>query len=78
MLDLACRRGEAVEQYKAAMAIRDGALDTLVAAEHGEKAAYAVNGHSCEADADAGEAPAEPEPAAPGHAATQNGAGKPQ
>ncbi|HEX8713660.1 MAG TPA: hypothetical protein VF730_17420 [Terracidiphilus sp.] len=80
MLDLECKREEAVDEYKAAMAARDGQLDTRVAAEHGEKAAYAVNGHSCEADADADQgavAPdAEPTPAAGGPAA-QNPAGKP-
>ncbi len=48
MLDLECKRGEAVLQYKAAMASRDGRLDTRQAAERGEKAAFAVNGHACE------------------------------
>lgn len=61
MLDLECRREEAVAQYQAAMAHRDGALDTRVAAEHGEKAAYAVNGHTCEVDADADQGAAAPD-----------------
>ena len=67
MLDLECRREEAVAQYQAAMAHRDGALDTRVAAEHGEKAAYSVNGHTCEADADADQGATAPdrEPASP-------------
>lgn len=55
MLDLECKRGEAVAEYRAAMAARDGRLDTRLAAERGEKTAYAVNGHSC--DEDAGDAP---------------------
>lgn len=75
MLDLSCRREEAVQQYKDAMANRDGALDTRVAAEHGEKTAYAVNGHTCEADADANQgADAGP----PTGAAAQNAVGKQQ
>lgn len=80
MLDLSCRREEAVEQYKAAMAARDGALDTRVAAEHGEKAAYAVNGHTCEADADAEQGASSPDmgPKSSGGSAEQNTAGKPQ
>lgn len=80
MLDLACKREEAVAEYKAAMAARDGQLDTRVAAEHGEKAAYAVNGHTCEADADAEQGESDPsteaKPAA-GRAA-QNTTGQPQ
>ena len=80
MLDLACRREEAVTEYKQAMASRDGALDTRVAAEHGEKAAYSVNGHTCEADADADQGTAGPDagPGAPAAAAGPNAPGKPQ
>jgi len=52
MMDLDCRRDEALEQYKAALAVRDGQQDTRLAAERGVKAAYAVKGHSCDADAD--------------------------
>ena len=51
MLDLSCKRDEAIAQYKAALAARDGQLDTRLAAERGLKAAYAVNGHHCDADA---------------------------
>jgi len=54
MLDLECKRDEAVSEYKEAMATRDGQLDTRLAAERGEKTAYAVNGHSCQQDADEG------------------------
>lgn len=78
MLDLACRREEAVAQYKDAMANRDGALDTRVAAEHGEKAAYSVNGHTCEADADADQGAAAPDAVPQAGTVVQNGSGKPQ
>jgi hypothetical protein len=75
MLDLDCKRDEAVSEYKAALDSRDGQQDTRLAAERGVKKAYAVNGHSCDEDAD-GDAPAadgvkpatgvqEPKPAAP-------------
>jgi tetratricopeptide (TPR) repeat protein len=80
MLDLACHREEALAQYQAAMADRDGALDTRVAAEHGEKAAYEVNGHTCQVDADAdqdGSAPAS-ETTPSGGAPAQNLTTKPQ
>lgn len=50
MLDLECKRDEAVAEYKLALANRDGQMDTRIAAEHGIKAAYAVKGHSCEDD----------------------------
>ena len=52
MLDLDCKRDEAVAEYKEAMAARDGQQDTRLAAERGVKAAYAVRGHSCDEDAD--------------------------
>ena len=52
MLDLDCKRDEAVAEYKEALAARDGQQDTRLAAERGVKAAYAVKGHSCEEDAD--------------------------
>jgi hypothetical protein len=47
MLDLDCKRDPAVAEYKQALATRDGALDTRLAAERGVKAAYTVNGHCC-------------------------------
>jgi tetratricopeptide (TPR) repeat protein len=53
MLDLDCKRDEALSEYKEALAVRDGQQDTRLAAERGVKAAYAVKGHSCEEDADA-------------------------
>jgi hypothetical protein len=51
MLDLDCKRDEATAEYKEALATRDGAQDTRLAAERGVKTAYSVQGHSCE-DAD--------------------------
>jgi len=52
MLDLDCKRDEAVAEYHEALAARDGQQDTRLAAERGVKAAYAVKGHSCDEDAD--------------------------
>jgi tetratricopeptide (TPR) repeat protein len=52
MLDLDCKRDEAVAEYTEALAARDGQQDTRLAAERGVKAAYAVKGHSCDEDAD--------------------------
>jgi hypothetical protein len=68
MLDLDCKRDEAVSEYQAALTVRDGQQDTRLAAERGVKTAYAVKGHSCDEDAgdspDAGTAkPASPSPA---------------
>jgi hypothetical protein len=65
MLDLDCKRDQAVSEYDQALATRDGAQDTRLAAERGVKTAYTVNGHSCEdAEDDAG--PDHPE--TPNHA----------
>ena len=66
MLDLDCKRDQALTEYKAALANRDGAQDTRLAAERGVKAPYAVNGHSCEDSDDEtpGDAPAKPSPGA--------------
>ena len=63
MLDLDCKRDQAVSEYKLALENRDGQQDTRLAAERGVKAAYAVKGHSCEED-DADEVPTPP-PAKP-------------
>jgi hypothetical protein len=52
MLDLDCKRDQAVSEYQAALAARDGEQDTRLAAERGVKAAYAVKGHSCEDESD--------------------------
>jgi len=56
MMDLSCRRADAVDQYKQALAVRDGEQDTRIAAERGLRKAYApVQGHSCDADESAGD-----------------------
>ncbi len=57
MLDLDCKRDEAVAEYKEALEVRDGQQDTRLAAERGVKAPYAVQGHSCEDDSDDDAAP---------------------
>ena len=64
ILDLDCKRDEALAEYKLALENRDGQQDTRLAAERGVKAAYAVKGHSCEED-DA-EDGTSPPPAKPG------------
>ena len=79
MLDLECKRDQAVAEYKLALADRDGQQDTRLAAERGVKAAYAVKGHSCEDD-DAEDEPgsaheqARPGPAKPSIEAAMSGA----
>lgn len=69
MLDLDCKRDEALAEYKLAFEHRDGQEDTRVAAQQGLKRAYAVPGHSCEDDADdstgSGSRPAAAPPANP-------------
>ncbi len=76
MLDLDCKREEAISEYKLALTVRDGRDDTLVAAERGVKTAYSVNGHTCEdlSDDEPADAPSEKPAAAPG----QNRSTKPQ
>ncbi|HEY3626763.1 MAG TPA: hypothetical protein VGL00_10770 [Terracidiphilus sp.] len=75
MLDLECKRDQAMAEYKQALENRDGEQDTRLAAERGVKAAYAVKGHTCEED-DAEDEPGSP-PAKPGQA-QQNPPAKPQ
>ena len=78
MLDLDCKRDEAMSEYKLALTVRDGREDTRLAAERGVKNAYSVNGHTCDEDADEDS----PSPVPPGKTATgtplQNGTAKPQ
>jgi tetratricopeptide (TPR) repeat protein len=51
MMDLACKRDDAIAQYNQALAVRDGQQDTRLAAERGLKTAYAAKqGHTCQAD----------------------------
>ncbi len=71
MLDLDCKRDEALAEYKEALATRDGALDTRLAAERGVKTVYSVQGHACDADDDAdGSAEGKPGPAINGQPPT--------
>jgi tetratricopeptide (TPR) repeat protein len=77
MLDLDCKRDQAISEYQSALTVRDGQQDTRLAAERGVKAAYAVRGHTCDEDAD-GDSPG-PAPAKPGAgSAGQTGTEKPQ
>jgi tetratricopeptide (TPR) repeat protein len=50
MLDLECKRDEAVAEYKEALAVRDWQQDTRLAAERGVKSAYVVTGHEHDCD----------------------------
>jgi tetratricopeptide (TPR) repeat protein len=82
MLDLDCKRDQAVSEYLLALTVRDGEQDTRLAAERGVKAAYAVNGHSCDEDAD-DDAPPDSPPAKPAGtpqagSPVQSGTQKPQ
>lgn len=74
MLDLDCKRDQALAEYKEALATRDGAQDTRLAAERGVKTAYLVNGHTCSEDSDDDSSGTAPAP--PGNG--QQGAQKPQ
>jgi hypothetical protein len=74
MLDLQCKRDQALAEYKLALETRDGQQDTRLAAERGVKAAYAVKGHECEED-DADDGPAPPQKPGQGQ---QNPPPKPQ
>jgi len=77
MLDLDCKRDQALAEYKEALAVRDGQQDTRLAADRGVKTAYAVKGHSCAEDAE-DDLP-DAAPATPGaHAVGQQGTPKPQ
>jgi len=76
MLDLDCKRDPAVAEYNQALATRDGAQDTRLAAERGVKAAYTVNGHSCEDDQDDSDGGAQAKPGRSG--SVQQGTPKPQ
>lgn len=66
MADLDCHRDSAVDEYKKALELRDGQVDTRLAAERGVKQAYTIpGGHVCEADDDdADDAPEGTAPAA--------------
>jgi tetratricopeptide (TPR) repeat protein len=72
MLDLDCKRDEAVSEYQLALTVRDGAQDTRLAADRGVKLAYAVNGHTCDDDSD-DDAPASPAAKPPAGNGLSNG-----
>jgi tetratricopeptide (TPR) repeat protein len=55
MLDLECKRDEALAEYKQALAVRDGQLDTRLAAERGVKSAYVQRGHEHDCDDETGD-----------------------
>lgn len=74
MLDLECKRDQALSEYQEALAARDGQVDTRVAAERGVKAAYVQRGHEHECDDDAGDNA----PAAPAKPGSDQGDGKPK
>ena len=75
ILDLECKRDEAVAEYKEALDSRDGQLDTRVSAERGVKTAYVQRGreHACEEENAGDDSPGQ-EPAKPG---SQGQDGKP-
>jgi len=81
MLDLECKRDEAVSEYQLGLATRDGQQDTRLAAERGIKTAYPRKDKGCDDDAEDDPA-ADSSPAiktTPGMgAAAQTGASKPQ
>jgi tetratricopeptide (TPR) repeat protein len=85
MLDLDCKRDQALAEYQEALKVRDGRQDTRLAAERGVKTAYAVKGHSCDEDEDddaPAPAPDKPKPDKPlgdkPEASWPNGTVKPQ
>ena len=77
MLDLECKRDQALTEYKEGLAVRDGQLDTRLAAERGVKTAYVVPGHEHDCDDEAGDNP--PAATVPQTGSKdQQGAAKPQ
>jgi len=64
MLDLDCKREEAVAEYKLALENRDGQQDTRLAAERGIKTAHLPKGASCSEEEDGATPPATEGPAA--------------
>jgi tetratricopeptide (TPR) repeat protein len=70
MLDLECKRDEALAEYKEALTVRDGQLDTRLAAERGVKTAYVQRGHEHDCDDETGDsdAPVAGGPTGPGGA----------
>jgi hypothetical protein len=77
MLDLECKRDQALAEYKEALAVRDGQLDTRLGAERGVKSAYVQRGHENDCEEDAGDDTPGGAAAKPGPDA-KDGAPKPQ
>jgi len=78
MLDLECKRDEALAEYKEALAVRDGQLDTRLAAERGAKSAYVQRGHEHDCEDESGDAAPgaqQPAPGTPPVARDSGGAG---
>jgi len=79
VLDLECKRDEAVAEYNAALAVRDGQLDTRLSAERGVKTAYAVPGHPSQCQDSSGDNPPAGQDKTPdGSGASPASAQKPQ
>jgi hypothetical protein len=80
VLDLECKRDEAVAEYNAALAVRDGRLDTRLSAERGLKTAYAPPGHpsQCQDESDDNPPPASPDKPVNGPVASPASPQKPQ
>jgi tetratricopeptide (TPR) repeat protein len=68
MLDLECKRDQALTEYKGALAVRDGQQDTRLAAERGVKAAYVARGHEHDCDESGDDLPGGASPSAGGQA----------
>jgi hypothetical protein len=79
VLDLECKRDQAVAEYNAALTVRDGQLDTRLSAERGVKAAYVVTGHKSQCEDESGDNfPAGQDKTPNGSEALPTGAQKPQ
>ena len=79
VLDLECKRDEAVAEYNAALAVRDGQLDTRLSAERGVKTAYVVPGHPSQCQDPSDDNPPAGQDKTPnGSGASPAGAQKPQ
>jgi tetratricopeptide (TPR) repeat protein len=77
VLDLECKRDQAVAEYNEALAVRDGQLDTRLAAERGVKTAYVQRGHEKDCQDEDDDTSSAPETQKPG-AQPQQGKPAPQ
>ena len=75
VLDLECKRDQAVAEYNAALAVRDGQLDTRLSAERGVKAPYASQGHKSECEDESDDNPPAADNPLAGQGKTANGPG---